>query len=179
MTSPVHGIPKSVEGLRRFGPHHYTLVRAYALTIAACAAQADLRLVRWRFEWELIDAFAALPQRPDALCTVADAAGREWTYWIEVDTSGTENPSFVRRTKFVPFARRLAVREPIAGVLPSAMLALARTERRIRSLGRAGAVDAPIFLCPFTEACTSLSFTRGWTRLTEAAQGLGDEAVHG
>lgn len=167
------GVPKSVDGLRRFGPHHYSLVRAYALVISACSSSPHLRLVRWRFEWELTDGFEPLPHRPDALCSIAVAEQREVTFWIEVDTSGTESPSFVRRTKFLPFARHVAARTPIAGMVPDVMLVLVRSDKRIRALLRTGPVAAPVYLRTFTEESTSLPLTSGWTALSGAGEGLG------
>lgn len=152
--------------------HHLMLVRFWSRVIGECHLSEDLVLHGFKFEWEVHAAH--LPTvtrfRPDALLVVEDDH-REHAYLVEVDT-GTESPSVVR-AKFDHFTRLHAARMEMYGEVPTGMLVLTSSYRRLTWLAKGGIGGAPIFGKVFDHRAEGGVLSSGWYRLSDIAAGEG------
>lgn len=150
--------------------HHLMLVRLWSRIIAECRDVPELVLHRFSFEWE--EAAGHLSTitrfRPDAVLVVEDDED-EHVYLIEVDT-GTESPGVVR-AKFETFARMQAASMEVYGEVPTGMLILTPSHRRLIGLARGGLGSERVFGRVFDHREEGAVLSAGWCRLRDLVDG--------
>ncbi|MFZ5477504.1 MAG: hypothetical protein ACOZNI_12080 [Myxococcota bacterium] len=115
--------------------HHDMTVDAYA-TLARATARSNLwSLTRFRFEREIRRAIGAPSGAlvPDGLATLAHADGRTAALVFEADTGSTD-PRWVARHKFLPYAQAALARQPFFDVRRWRVCVLVPNERRLAHL---------------------------------------------
>lgn len=159
--------PKTLAGP---GVHHLLLVRFWSRVIAECHAAEELVLHRFSFEWEEASGHLSTTTRfrPDAVLVVEDDE-EEHVYLVEVDT-GTESPGVVR-AKFDTFARMQAAGMEVYGEVPTGMLVLTSSYRRLVGLARGGVGPVPIFGRVFSHRDEGVVLSSGWYRLRDLEGG--------
>ncbi len=150
--------------------HHLTLVRFWSRVIAECRDVPELVLHRFSFEWEEASGHLSTITRfrPDGILVVEDDE-EEHVYLVEVDT-GTESPGVVR-AKFETFARLQAAGMEVYGEVPTGMLVLTTSYRRLVGLARGGLGPVPVFGRVFNHREEGSVLSSGWYRLQDLEGG--------
>jgi len=118
--------------------HHLGAVHLHAVLLRATAAAQGPRLVEFLHERDVRRATGAGPgvNVPDAVAVLERTNGAQFAAVIEIDL-GTENPSFVASTKFVPYAAMQNAGESLRGVADWFVAVVVQGERRLHRLARA------------------------------------------
>ncbi|MBI1945946.1 MAG: replication-relaxation family protein [Deltaproteobacteria bacterium] len=170
------GRPACLRGIGRLHlAHHLAGVRLYvALAVAADRARS-VNLLTYSFECELRRAVGDAPgvQVPDGVAVVVGPGGR-LALAVEVDR-GTENPSYVVRTKAIPYAYLSASGTPLLGtgrwvvgfVVPSER----RRNRLVAAFHDAAVPDALFYWITDDGVCDRTILVGGWTTVKTSADG--------